>query len=217
MTNNRAIIVRRAMSEVERIFGRLVQLVPTFKVLDEAIVPEGLKPHTRSICWLMEQVILQNTKLNAAKWGLKDFEYPPSDISVWDAKFRLVRVPEAGYVFVNVKVGNAAKPSRKNDMGSVKALLNFYESEHDPFLLCAIFKFRFSNVHIVFEGSPLVKNYTWIDEFVVNPRNEHLQAFYECGQTVRTTREFTAEIVRKAQKKGVLGSRRTIRTSLKKY
>jgi hypothetical protein len=198
------------MLEVEEGFNRLVQRIPTFRILDPTLVPEGLKPHTRSICWLMEQVILQNTRQDASYFGFSDFEYPESDVSVWDAKFKLIEVQEAGKIFVNVKVGNATIPDENNDFASIKALLSFYEKERDPLLLCVVFKFRFANVQVTFDGRPLVKNYTWVDNFVVNPRNKHLQALYNCGQTPRTTQQFVAEVRRKAIEKGVINPVRTL-------
>lgn len=203
MTTNRDTIYR-IMSEVKHGFGEVIRSVRGFRVLDETLVPEGLRPHTRSICWLVEQVILQNAKLNSATFGFRDFQYPATDISVWDAKFRLVSMPEVEPVFVNIKISDVTRPSRRNDFASVKALLDFYEGEPNAVLLCVIFKFRFSNVRVVFEGEPLVKNYAWIDEFVVNPRNEHLQALYECGQIEKSTQQFIDEVKRKAREKEVL-------------
>lgn len=50
-------------NELERIFTDFItQRISHFEVLKKEYLPEGLKPHTRSICWLAEQVILQNVK-----------------------------------------------------------------------------------------------------------------------------------------------------------
>ena len=92
-------------------------IVPGFKVLDEELVPEGLNPHTRSICWLAEQVILQNLKANKTSFSLSKVDYPVSDISPWDSALYFTDLKEE--VYVNIKVSDVAKPRRRNDIASV--------------------------------------------------------------------------------------------------
>lgn len=124
--------IKKIQQELQRIFTIFItKKIPLFEVLKKEYLPEGLKPHTRSICWLAEQGILQNIKKFSSEFGLSDFEYPDSDISPWDAKFKIDNCSGGKNVFVNVKVTDSTKPIRKNDIASVKALLNFYKNYAD--------------------------------------------------------------------------------------
>ncbi len=50
---------------LDGVFSQLLtEILPVFKITDEKILPYGLKSHTRSISWLAEQVITQQTKYN---------------------------------------------------------------------------------------------------------------------------------------------------------
>jgi len=191
-------------TEIERIFNEIVgNKIQKFEVLKKKDLPNGLKQHTRSICWLAEQVILQNTKKYAKKFNLTDFEYPPSDISPWDVKFRLNKIINERDIFVNVKITDVTKPARKNDIASVKTLLNFYKQNQEPLLFYAVMKFKFDKNSIIFEDSPVVRYYPWIKDFVVNPRNEHIQCFYEVDVEERSIEEFLELLKNKAIEKGL--------------
>lgn len=67
--------VKDDLSFVERLFGKLLRILPSFDITDEKVLPYGLKPHTRSISWLVEQVITQQTKFNAKQLGITDAEF----------------------------------------------------------------------------------------------------------------------------------------------
>lgn len=196
-------IIRDIIRATREVFNRFLDKVSSFQVLSPEVIPYGLKPHTRSICWLAEQVIVQNIEAMADKLRLKNFEYPKSDISIWDVRFSFKQVYPDHKVHINIKVANVMMPQRKNDFASVKTLLRFFDREQDPILLCVIFPFQFQNTNIKFIGKPIVINYTWIDDFVVNPRNEHLQALFNCGEEVRTSQEFVKLIISKARQKGL--------------
>lgn len=195
---------KKIIKRVEQTFESLIVKVPHFEVLNKKYLPDGLKPHTRSICWLAEQVILQNTKKHKKKFGIIKFHYPPSDISAWDVKFSFKDLCAKEEIFINIKVTDITRPIRKNDIASVKKLLAFYSKYDNPLLLYAVFKIKFDNTIIRFKKHPIIRNYTWMDnKFVVNPRNEHVQSYYECSTVERTEKEFLKLLKKKAKEKGL--------------
>ena len=42
---------------IKGVYENLLEILPSFNVTDKKILPYGLKPHTRSVSWLVEQVI----------------------------------------------------------------------------------------------------------------------------------------------------------------
>jgi len=193
--------IEKLINNVKYAFDIVTKKVPQFEVLNKKYLPEGLKPHTRSICWLAEQVILQNTRKNEKELGIIDFHYPKSDIEVWDVKFAFRDLFPEKEIFINVKVTDITKPTRKNDIASVKKLLNFYSINKNPLLLYAVFKIEFENNIIKLKPNPIAKNYIWMDKFVVNPRNEHVQAYYDCGVIKRSEEDFLDLLKKKAKEK----------------
>jgi len=201
VTNNK---IKEVNQELESIFTEFItRKVSYFEVLKKKYLPEGLKPHTRSICWLAEQVILQNVKKLNSEFGLSDFEYPDSDISPWDAKFKISKILPNKDIFINIKVTDSTKPICKNDIGSVKTLLNFYHQNKSPLLYFIVIRLKFENNVIRFVRPVTVRYYPWIKNFVVNPRNEHIQSIYEVDVEERSIDEFLEILKKKAQEKGL--------------
>lgn len=62
-------------------FSDLVGEIGSFDVVDSKLLPNGFKPHTRSISWIAEQVILQQAKAKAKKLGFKDIIFSEKDTS----------------------------------------------------------------------------------------------------------------------------------------
>ncbi|OQB43789.1 MAG: hypothetical protein BWY03_00585 [Parcubacteria group bacterium ADurb.Bin159] len=195
--------IEKITQELEIIFTSFIKRVSFFEVLKKEYIPEGLKPHTRSICWLAEQVILQNVKKFSSDLGISDFEYPESDLSPWDVKFKVNNSISKKDIFINIKVSDSSKPIRKNDIASVKSLLNFYRQNNDPLIYFVVLKLKFDNNLIHFVEPVTVRYYPWVKDFVVNPRNEHLQSFYEIDIEKRTTAEFLKILKSKAKEKGL--------------
>lgn len=196
--------IEAIQNELEQIFTDFItQRISHFEVLKKEYLPEGLKPHTRSICWLAEQVILQNVKKFAAEFGIDNFTYPTSDISPWDAKFTLPKPTGSREVFVNIKVTDSTKPIRKNDIASVKALLNFYGMHEEPLLYYVVIRLRFDDTIIRFTRPVTARYYPWVKDFVINPRNEHLQSVYDARVERRSVAEFLTLLRQKATAKGL--------------
>ena len=154
--------IEKITQELEIIFTSFIKRVSFFEVLKKEYIPEGLKPHTRSICWLAEQVILQNVKKFSSDLGISDFEYPESDLSPWDVKFKVNNSISKKDVFINIKVSDISKPIRKNDIASVKSLLNFYKQNNDPLIYFVVLKLKFDNNLIHFVEPITVRYYPWV-------------------------------------------------------
>lgn len=196
--------IKKISKELEKIFTIFItKKIPLFEVLKKEYLPEGLKPHTRSICWLAEQVILQNIKKFRSDFGLSDFEYPKSDISPYDAKFKIKNISLGKDVFVNIKVTDSAKPTRKNDIASVKTLLNFYKQNGEPLIFFVVIRLKFEENVIRFVEPIIVRYYPWVKDFVVNPRNEHMQSVYGAETEEKSIKEFLVILRKKAKKKGL--------------
>ena len=57
-------LINREMGLMKEIFLKVIKIVPSFDLTDAKILPYGLKPHTRSVSWIVEQVITQQAKFN---------------------------------------------------------------------------------------------------------------------------------------------------------
>jgi len=187
---------------LEEMFTCLMRDVPSFEVLNKTVLPYGLKQHTRSICWLAEQVILQNVKKRKDEYGIVDYMDPVSDVSAWDARLGVSGCSERAYV--NIKVSDVTKPVRRNDIASVQKLIAFYREQPAAHLFYVVMMLEFDENTIHFRRKPVVRYYPWIGEFVVNPRNHHIQSIYETSVVERTTQEFLLLLRQRAAAKHVL-------------
>lgn len=57
----------KELDEVRGIYKHLIQLLPSFNITDEKILPYGLKPHTRSVSWLVEHKLSLNKQSSERK------------------------------------------------------------------------------------------------------------------------------------------------------
>jgi hypothetical protein len=71
---------------VHSIYQNLFQFLPSFKVTDDSILPYGLKPHTRSVSWLVEQVITQQTKFRKDILSLDNVSFDMPDTCLHDCE-----------------------------------------------------------------------------------------------------------------------------------
>lgn len=189
-------------SKLEATFVRLIEDVPSFEVLSKDVLPYGLKQHTRSICWLAEQVILQNVRKRQQSYGISDFTDPSSDISAWDASLAFSGDETPAYI--NIKVSDVTRPIRHNDIASVKKLLEFYKQHPEAHLFYVVIMLEFEGNVIHFRKKPIVRYYPWIENFVVNRRNHHVQAKYETSVLQRKIDEFLDLLKLKATDRNVL-------------
>lgn len=46
-------LINRELKEMRNFFERVVQIIPKFRLTSRRILPYGLKPHTRSVSWIV--------------------------------------------------------------------------------------------------------------------------------------------------------------------
>ena len=159
--------------------------MPNFNITDTNILPYGLKAHTRSVSWLVEQVITQQTKYNAKNlvWTKSILIFP---ILLHDCEIIL---NNKSY-FVNVKIHNIESKENKNDISAVEKLYFQYSVNKDYNLIYACFGIKFENIKISFDKGYLEIFSPQFLPIYVNPRNDKIQATYKHDKTLRTRRSF---------------------------
>lgn len=180
---------------VKNIFLKLLMILPSFNITDSKILPYGLKAHTRSVSWLVEQVITQQTKYNAKKLGVDDVNFDFPDTSLHDCEI----IVNGKSYFVNVKIHNIEGKENKNDIAAVEKLYFQYSANKSYALIYACFGVKFKNIKISF-----VKDYLEIFSpqflpFYVNPRNDKIQAAYRHDKIYRTRKEFLKMLKEKSK------------------
>jgi hypothetical protein len=179
--------------------NQIVDEIPSFDVIHpKELIPYGLKPHTRSISWLAESVVCQNIKKNITKYSLSFFEEPQTDIGVWDFKLKFKDFGDL--IYVNFKVTNVEANRQHNDMSSIKKLINFFQDDKKKNLFYLIFPIKFENNKINFVKNFKCGEYIKMKDFYLNPRNEHIQAYYDVVSVDRTYDEFLSILMDKQRK-----------------
>ena len=103
---------------LESLFKNLLKILPNFDITDKNVLPYGLKPHTRSVSWLVEQVIVQQTKYRAKELKIDDVNFDLPDTCLHDCE---INVNGKKY-YVNVKIHNMGGKENKNDISAVEKL-----------------------------------------------------------------------------------------------
>lgn len=192
----------KIQNKLQKLSRRILNEI-SFEVINpESKIPLGFKKHTRSISWLAEQVITQHLETNQKKYDLEFFETSKTDISVYDFKIKFKDIKEL--IYVNSKITWIQQKKQRNDMSSIKKLFKFYEEHKNVKLFYLIFPFEYfgpKGNKIKFLENVTCGEYIKMKDFYLNPRNEHLQAFYEVENVDRTYSEFL-EIIKTKQKKG---------------
>ena len=177
----------KELAYVKGIFLEVISLLPSFDITDEKVLPYGLRPHTRSVSWIVEQVIAQQTKYNASMLGLDSVEIDMPDTSLHDC----VLLRKRSRSYVNIKITNSdKKSSSRNDIAAVEKLYFQYKANPNYRIVYAVFGFRFNNLTITFDIDSL---HTFSPQFLpiyVNPRNDKIQAEYRADPEARTRQEF---------------------------
>jgi len=187
--------IKKDLDFVKNIYLRLLTILPSFNITDRKILPYGLKAHTRSVSWLIEQVITQQTKYHAKKLGVDEVNFDFPDTSLHDCE---IIVNHKSY-FINVKIHNIKGKENKNDIAAVEKLYFQYSVNKNYTLIYACFGIRFENIKISF-----IKDYLEIfsPQFLpiyVNPRNDKVQATYKHDKIYRTRDEFLKTLKEKSK------------------
>jgi len=171
---------------VRKVYIKLLNILPSFDVTDRKVLPYGLKAHTRSVSWLVEQVIVQQTKFRAKELGITDVNFDLPDTCLHDCE---IIVGNKKY-FVNVKIHNTDGKENKNDIAAVEKLYFQYSVNQEYNLIYACFGIKFKDIKILF-----VKDYLEIfsPQFLpiyINPRNDKIQALYNHKPIIRSRKIF---------------------------
>lgn len=187
--------IEKDLEFVKNIYIKLLTILPSFDITDSNILPYGLKAHTRSVSWLVEQVITQQTKFNAKKLGLDEVNFDFPDTSLHDCEI----IYKGKSYFINVKIHNIEGKENKNDISAVEKLYFQYSVNKNYTLIYACFGIKFENIKISF-----VKDYLEVfsPQFLpiyVNPRNDKIQATYRHDKVYRTRDEFLKMLKEKSK------------------
>lgn len=180
-------LINRELREMQNFFGEVVQIIPKFRLTSRRILPYGLKPHTRSVSWIVEQVIAQQAKYNRRALGVNDVEIDLPDTCLHDCE--VVKNSRKKY-YVNIKITNVKVRPGKSDIAAVEKLYMQYKANPDYRLIYVVFGFSFSNITVSLDRSAV---HVFSPQFLpiyVNPRNDKLQAHYRSARQVRSRSEF---------------------------
>ncbi len=176
---------------LQKSFYHYTKKIKKFQILSKKLVPDGLPPHTRSISWLVEEVILQKAKHTQLRKIAKVIQ-ASSDIKVHDCEIIL----NGRKIFVNVKITQTSKEEGgNNDFNKALRIYQFLKNHPNARLFYVIIRFKFQNNVIRFINEPPTVIYIpWIRKFSVNSSNHHLQANYYASPEKRTTKKFLKEL-----------------------
>lgn len=181
--------VQNILDEIEvvrSIYKRLFQFLPSFDVTDKKVLPYGLKPHTRSVSWLVEQVITQQTKYRCKELGLETVDFDMPDTCLHDCEI----LYNGKAYYVNIKIHNLGGKENKNDIAAVEKLYMQYSTNPNYNLIYACFGIRFQGITIHFDTSYMELFSPQFMPIYVNPRNDKIQAFYKHEPEYRTRKDF---------------------------
>lgn len=175
--------------------------IGSFKILDEELVPEGLKPIARSISWLVEQIIVQNLRKYKEDCGLEEVRDPAHGLTQYDCVLRLEGEDEE--YFVNVKTSLTSTSPGRSDISKAEKLIELYERNPDLVLIVAIIKVNMQGVNISFDN-PILFNVAWTPDIYYNRANHNLQSICDGTQTPRINEDFVRELKRQMREAGHL-------------
>ncbi len=164
----------RDIDFIRSVYEKLIAILPSFNVTDKDILPYGLRPHTRSVSWLVEQVITQQTKYRANQLGIENVKIDMPDTCLHDCEITADGKP----YYVNIKIHNAVRKENKNDIAAVEKLYMQYIANTSYNLVYACFGIIFKDINIGFDPDYLCVFSPQFLPIYVNPRNDKIQAYY---------------------------------------
>jgi hypothetical protein len=169
------------------LYGKLLKILPSFNIADKKVLPYGLKSHTRSVSWLVEQVVCQQTKFRAKQLGLKEVKFDMPDTCLHDCE---IKTKNKTY-YVNIKIHNSQNSKKnKNDISAVEKLFFQYSSNPNYDLFYVAFGIFFDDITIKFDTKNILVFSPQFLPIYVNPRNDKIQSYYEHNPVLRTRKEF---------------------------
>lgn len=180
---------------VKSVFTQLLELLPSFEIASKEHLPFGLKPHTRSVSWIVEQVITQQTKYHHHELGLTDVDFNMPDASLHNC---ILSVGQKKY-WVNVKIHDMGKRHNKSDIAAVEKLYKQYRDFPNYGVIYVCFGINFRSNVIEFDPDYLKIFSPQFMPIYVNPRNDKLQALYNHERELRSRDAFLDMIVKKSR------------------
>lgn len=183
-----------AMQKISVMLQNLIKKIGDIHLLNEALVPEGLKPIGRSASWLVEQIIVQNMRKYKDELGLIDVLDPPSNVSLYDCS--ILFKGELKRYYINLKTSSFEAKRTKDDISKADKLIELYELDPDYTLFVAVIKVIFQDTRLILNHNKnlIVFNIAWIPDIYCNPRNNNLQSSRYDEICFRTNVEFLDEL-----------------------
>jgi hypothetical protein len=164
--------------------------IGAFKLLDESLVPEGLKQIARSMSWLIEQIVVQNIRKYKDACGITSVDDPPHSLAQYDCILHFKDVPQE--YLVNIKTSlSITRIGGRSDISKGPKLVELYETNPNAVLIVAIVKVTLEGVVVSFDDLVLF-NVAWTPDPYYNRANHNLQSICNGTQTPRTNQEFVA-------------------------
>lgn len=187
------------LKNVKNICKKLLEILPNFSITDERILPYGLKPHTRSVSWLVEQVIVQQMKSHSKELKITDVNFDLPDTCLHDC---VVICGKKKY-YINVKIHKVDGKENKNDISAVEKLYFQYTANPEYDLIYVCFGIRFENVKVNFDKNYITAFSPQFMPIYINPRNDKIQAIYKHELIMRSRKEFL-QLLKKNSKSIIL-------------
>ncbi|MDR0675485.1 MAG: hypothetical protein LBF97_00385 [Elusimicrobiota bacterium] len=185
MKDKNIITILNDIKYIKNIYKDLIKILPSFDITDTKILPYGLKAHTRSVSWLVEQVINQQTKYNKKVLNLDEVDFDMPDTSLHDCK--IIKDNKTYYINVKIKIDGK---ENKNDISAVEKLYFSYQSNKNYNLIFVCFGIKFSDITISFDKNYLEIFSAQFLPIYINPRNDKIQAKYRHNPEIRTRENF---------------------------
>lgn len=178
--------------------GAIDKLLPDIDLIPIAstsLMPYGWRKAAkgRTVWRIVEEVISQNLEKDANQLGFESIIPSPSEVSVYDFKFKFPRFDDS---FVNIKSAVSGKRPSKDDISKAIRLIEHYEMNPESNIFIATFEMDFTDDPGVALTRCTVMPLQWIPDIYVNPSNNgNLQSAYakHLGSAVRRSKaEFIA-------------------------
>lgn len=175
---------------IRSLYEKLINILPSFDVTNKSILPYGLKAHTRSVSWLVEQVITQQTKFNSNNLNINDCDFDLPDTCLHDC---IIHTKNKDF-YINIKAHNSDGKENKNDICAVEKLYMQYKENPKYNVIYVCIGIHFENIKIIFDKEYLEVFTAQFLPIYVNPRNDKIQAFYHHQPVYRTREQFFKEL-----------------------
>jgi hypothetical protein len=173
-----------------------------FKILDENLVPEGLKPIARSISWLMDQITVQNLRRYKDECGIQEVNDPPHGLTQYDCVLKMKNDNRKYYLNVKTSL-EITELGGRFDISKARRLIQLYRESANLVLLVSIIRVDLDNIWVRFKNA-IVFNVAWIPDIYYNRANHNLQSRCNGTQAFRPNEEFISQLEHQMENAGHL-------------